>query len=212
MGDFSISELVVVGVIAIVIWGKDLPVVAKKLAKWYNKIRRQLTDIKDEISSQIPDEELNSIKDSVKIDEGDPTSVPDAPAGLMAESTDEQVYLSWDLADRAATYTVKRSRDSEEPHVTIASELTDPSYADSDITQGDVYYYVVTSVNSIGESENSEEAMVTIPVPGSSAYTAASGTDGNGAKGKKKAGGATRRSRGARKTATPTSRKRKGKK
>ena len=45
MGGFGIAEMVVIFILAIVIYGKNLPEVARNFARWYTKIRRQLTDI-----------------------------------------------------------------------------------------------------------------------------------------------------------------------
>ena len=65
MGDIGFSELVAIVIIAILIYGKDLPQAARKLANLYTKFRRQMTDIKDELRRQIPDEEIKSFESTV---------------------------------------------------------------------------------------------------------------------------------------------------
>ena len=52
MGDIGFSELIAIVIIAILIYGKDLPQAARKMANLYTKFRRQLTDIKDELRRQ----------------------------------------------------------------------------------------------------------------------------------------------------------------
>jgi Sec-independent protein translocase protein TatA len=56
MGSFGFEEMLVVAIVAIVIYGRDLPQTARKVGRWYGKLKRQLSDMKDEIVRQIPDE------------------------------------------------------------------------------------------------------------------------------------------------------------
>lgn len=56
MGSFGFEEMVVVAIVAIVAFGRDLPQVARKVGRWYGKLKRQLTDMKDDIVSQIPED------------------------------------------------------------------------------------------------------------------------------------------------------------
>ena len=64
MEGFSFSEIVLIIIIAIIIYGKDLPQAARKLATIYSKFKRQLSDVREEIARQIP---MDEIRDSVKI-------------------------------------------------------------------------------------------------------------------------------------------------
>ena len=43
------SELVIVGIVAILLFGKNLPQVAGKLAKTYREFRRQLSDVQSQL-------------------------------------------------------------------------------------------------------------------------------------------------------------------
>lgn len=43
------SELVIVGIVAVLLFGKNLPQVAGKLAKTYREFRRQLSDMQSQI-------------------------------------------------------------------------------------------------------------------------------------------------------------------
>lgn len=56
MGSFGFDEMLVVAIVAIVIYGRDLPQIARKVGRWYGKLKRQLSDMKDDIVRQIPEE------------------------------------------------------------------------------------------------------------------------------------------------------------
>ncbi len=88
-------------------------------------------------------------------------TVPPAPAGLSATAGDAQVVLNWSAASGAASYTVKRATVSGGSHTTIASDATSTSHTDTGLTNGDTYYYVVSAVNTAGESVPSSEASAT---------------------------------------------------
>lgn len=57
--DFSFSELLVIGVLAILVWGKQLPGAARKLARQYARFRRYLSEMRGEFerhAAMEPDE------------------------------------------------------------------------------------------------------------------------------------------------------------
>jgi fibronectin type 3 domain-containing protein len=100
---------------------------------------------------------------------------PSAPTGLSATAGDKQVSLTWTASSGATTYNVKRATTSGSEK-TIAS-ASSASYTDLGLTDGTKYYYVVSAVNSYGESGNSSEAnaapVLAIPaVPTNLAATA----------------------------------------
>ncbi len=160
MGDIGFSELVVIVIIAILIYGKDLPQAARKLASIYSKFRRQLTDIKDEISRQIPVEEIKS-EFNKDLEVG--VEPPSIPYNLTASPAEDRVHLSWDYASGATGYTVKRSKGNLEPYSTLAMSIPDLSYTDTDVTPGQTWFYVVSAQNSAGESGDSSEVEATVP-------------------------------------------------
>ena len=158
MGDIGFSELVVIVIIAILIYGKDLPQAARKLASLYSKFRRQLTDIKDEISRQIPVDEIKSeFNKDINIEP------PSAPYNLTASPAEDRIHLSWDYASGATGYTVKRSKGKLEPYSTLAMSIPDLSYTDTDVTPGQTWCYVVSAQNSAGESGDSNDVEATVP-------------------------------------------------
>jgi fibronectin type 3 domain-containing protein len=89
---------------------------------------------------------------------------PAAPTGLTATPGNTQVALTWNASAGANSYNVKRATISGGPYTTIASpSLT--SYTDTGLTSGTTYYYVVTAVNSAGESGNSSQVSATPQAP-----------------------------------------------
>ena len=103
---------------------------------------------------------------------------PSAPAVLTATPGSGQVALSWSASSGATSYNVKRATVSGGPYTTIASPNS-TSYTNSGLTNGTKYYYVVSAVNSVGESGNSSEVSATPQPPPSTAaptnVTASSG-------------------------------------
>lgn len=87
--------------------------------------------------------------------------VPPIPAGLSATAGDAQIVLSWSAASGATSYTVKRATLSGGIYTTISSGVTSTSHTDTGLTNGDTYYYVVSAVNTGGESAPSSEASAT---------------------------------------------------
>jgi hypothetical protein len=68
---------------------------------------------------------------------------------------DTQVSLTWNTVAGAASYNVKRSTTSGGPYTTIQSNVTTTSFTNTGLTNGTTYYYVVSAVNTQGESANS---------------------------------------------------------
>jgi len=85
---------------------------------------------------------------------------PGSPTGLAVTAGDGQVSLSWTASSGATSYHVKRSTTSGGPYSQIAAP-TAASYTDSGLSNGTAYYYVVSALNSHGESGNSSEAGAT---------------------------------------------------
>ncbi len=109
-------------------------------------------------------------------------SAPAAPTGLSPTPRNAQVSLSWTASSGAASYNVKRSTISSGPYTTVAAGVTTTSYTDTGLTNGTTYYYVVSAVNSCGESANS--AQVSATPQAATAPAAPTGLSAAGAKGK----------------------------
>jgi fibronectin type 3 domain-containing protein len=69
------------------------------------------------------------------------------------------VPLRWLESFGANSYNLKRSTTEGGPYVKVAT-VTGTSYVDTSVRGGDTYYYVVSAMNSAGESSNSPEDTV----------------------------------------------------
>ncbi len=89
-----------------------------------------------------------------------PLSVPPVPTGLSATPGDKQISLTWTASAGGTSYNVKRGATSGGPYTTLSSPVG-TSYSDTGLSDGTKYFYVVSAVNSAGESGNSSEAAAT---------------------------------------------------
>jgi Tat protein translocase TatB subunit len=162
MEGFSFSELILIVIVAIIIYGKDLPQAARKMATIYSKFKRQLNDVRDEIKRQIP---MDEIENAVKIDlpTGPGGEPPQTPYGLTASPSASNVLLTWNSSSGSSSYTIRRSTGPQDPWLIIAMNITELAWTDTDVQPGKTYHYVVTGVNDTGESGNSDEATASIP-------------------------------------------------
>lgn len=95
---------------------------------------------------------------------------PAPPAGLAAKSAAaEKVELGWTAsstvppAGTGTYYIVKRSKTAGTGYAPVASALPQTTFTDTKAEPGSTWYYVVTAVNTAGESVCSNEATVVIP-------------------------------------------------
>ncbi|MCZ8519426.1 MULTISPECIES: cellulase family glycosylhydrolase [Paenibacillus] len=101
---------------------------------------------------------------------GTPTptpTVPAVPTGLTATAGNASVSLSWNAVNGAASYHVKRAASAKGPFTVVASNVKGTSYTNSGLTNNTTYYYVVSAVNSKGQSSDSAKVSAT-PKAGSS--------------------------------------------
>ena len=107
-------------------------------------------------------------------------TIPPVPVGLQASGGISQVSLSWSASNTATSYNVKRSTVSgggSQGYTTIASLVFNTAYTDTSVVNGTTYYYVVSAVNSAGQSANSSQASAepVLPVPSAPVLSAAAG-------------------------------------
>ncbi|MBD0384052.1 pectinesterase family protein [Paenibacillus sedimenti] len=86
---------------------------------------------------------------------------PTPPQSLTISAGNKSAALAWSPVSTAATYNIKRSNVPGGPYTTVKSNVTTSSFTDTNLTAGKPYYYVVSSVNTSGESFDSTEASVT---------------------------------------------------
>jgi fibronectin type 3 domain-containing protein len=94
-----------------------------------------------------------------------PLSAPATPTGLQATGGNAQVNLSWNASAGATTYNVKRSTINGGPYNTAVASPTATNYIDTTVTNGTTYYYVVSALNTAGQSANSAQASATPASP-----------------------------------------------
>ncbi len=89
--------------------------------------------------------------------EGPPPSdtPPAAPEGIIAASGNRQITLTWDAVPAATSYNIYWSEASGGVSTVIPNKTT--LYQHTGLINGKIYYYVLTSVNSYGESTESYE-------------------------------------------------------
>ncbi|MDR3459788.1 MAG: autotransporter-associated beta strand repeat-containing protein [Verrucomicrobiae bacterium] len=84
---------------------------------------------------------------------------PSAPTVVTATPGDTRVTLYWNPAAGATSYNVKRGSTSGSQSRLATTSAT--SYVDTGLTDGNIYYYAISSTNAGGESANSTPLAVT---------------------------------------------------
>jgi fibronectin type 3 domain-containing protein len=93
---------------------------------------------------------------------GVPTnSAAAVPSGLTATPGVGQVSLRWTAVSGATAYNLKRATTSGGPYTTVAASTAATSYVDAAVVAGTTYFYVVSSLNSVGDSGNSSQVSAT---------------------------------------------------
>ena len=105
-------------------------------------------------------------------------ALPQPPTGLTATPGNTQVALTWNASSGATSFNVKRATVSGGPYATVASP-TSTSFTDTGLTNGTTYFYVVTAVNSAGESGNSSQVSATPQAAAPAAPTGLAANPGN---------------------------------
>ncbi len=109
------------------------------------------------------------------------TTPPAAPTGLATSDGNETILLYWNnnTEEDVNGYNIYRSTTSGSGYIQLnGTILSNPEYTDNDVSNGTIYYYVVTAVdNFLNESEYSEQAagMPRLPI----IYTFAGVTEPN---------------------------------
>jgi autotransporter-associated beta strand protein len=94
----------------------------------------------------------------------DPIPAGAVPSGVEAKNYGTNVLMNWWGSAYATNYLIKRATVSGGPYTTIATlpAATENAYFDSTITNGGVYYYVVSAQDKFGDTANSPEKKIGI--------------------------------------------------
>ncbi|HUE44240.1 MAG TPA: glycoside hydrolase family 44 protein [Candidatus Sulfotelmatobacter sp.] len=92
------------------------------------------------------------------------SQIPPVPTGLVATAGNAQIFLTWAISSGATSYHVKRSTTTFGPYTQVSAPTTS-SFTDAGLTNGTHYFYVVSALNSSGESANSAQANATPAAP-----------------------------------------------
>lgn len=93
---------------------------------------------------------------------GGVTTVPSVPVGLVATAGNAQVSLTWTASSGATSYNVKHA--TRIASLTVGSSSSN-AYTDTGLTNGTAYTYVISAVNSAGESADSSAVTATPVLP-----------------------------------------------
>lgn len=94
-----------------------------------------------------------------KVEMDDP---PVAPSSLTGTTLSSSItHLVWNSSTTARSYNLKRSTSATGPFTIILERTHDLEYEDTGLSPNTNYYYVVTSLNSAGESTNSTVLQLT---------------------------------------------------
>ena len=102
-------------------------------------------------------------------------STPTTPVAIAISSS--RIDLTWDAVPDATNYNVKRSTLDGGPY-TLAASVGGAHYSDTGLSEKSTYYYVISAVNSMGESMDStqtEAITPAIPPAAPSGLTATAG-------------------------------------
>lgn len=88
---------------------------------------------------------------------------PVAPTGLSVAATLDGITVSWQPVGNAVSYTVKRGETPAGPFDLVASGVTATSVTDTNYQGWASYLYVVSAVNTGGESPDSAAVSSSIP-------------------------------------------------
>jgi hypothetical protein len=104
-----------------------------------------------------------AVFDNVSVPGWTNLSAPSAPTGLIGTAGDGKAALTWIAPSGATSYNLKRAATDGGPYAIVQNVAT-TNYDDLSLTNGSIYYYVVSGLNGGGESSNSVQVAV-MPIP-----------------------------------------------
>ena len=107
--------------------------------------------------------------------------IPLAPTNFTGSPDDEAANLSWTGGTDALTYNVSRSTTSGGPYSVVDSGVYLSNISDSGLTNGQTYYYVVSTEADTGLSSTNSSQIAVTPKPAGTTYEAENAVLGGGA-------------------------------
>ena len=91
---------------------------------------------------------------------------PSTPSHLTATAASgSQIQLIWNSSTNASSYNIKRATTNGGPYSLIYSGLNATNFNDTGLPETNTFYYVVSALNTSGESLNSSQAGATTLTP-----------------------------------------------
>lgn len=116
-------------------------------------------------SSQVGDGSRYDAKKPVQVMISVSITTPTSPTNVLTSSNNAKIGLTWDAVSEAQTYIVKKANSSGGQYTTIAENIQNNNYSDTDVVNQQTYYYVIVAKNEAGESPNSAEVSGTPQEP-----------------------------------------------
>ena len=96
-----------------------------------------------------------------------PRTFPTAPVGLTAIANTSQVSLNWSVptsngGSSIIDYNIYRST-SETGNYSLIASHSGLTYNDTELTNGQTYWYKVSAVNGLGQGANCSAAFASVP-------------------------------------------------
>ena len=88
-------------------------------------------------------------------------AIPKTPTNFKAVAGDQRVTVTWNSVEEAASYNVYWSTTSGTFKSGTAVNLTETTFYHDGVSNGTEYFYVVSSINSAGESTTTSEISAT---------------------------------------------------
>lgn len=64
MGDIGLGEIILVVIVALLLYGKDLPGAARKAGAAYSRFRSSMRDLQDKVMREVPEELEREMKEA----------------------------------------------------------------------------------------------------------------------------------------------------
>lgn len=132
MFDIAFSEIVVIGVVALVVIGPErLPKVARTLGHMFGRLQRYVNDVKADISREMELDELRKLKSEVQSAARDlQTSVTDAALGIESGARSIEAQLN----EGASNPPVATVNDAPVAEVGVGAPADSPPVVSADPT------------------------------------------------------------------------------